>query len=80
VRLALLTPAAVTHSFNTNQRYVEPIITNHFLIQGDTWSFTMRVPGNNSVVPAGFYMVAVVSGQNIPSECRWLQIGQLPNQ
>jgi hypothetical protein len=59
--VALIKPAAVTHSNDMDQRYVQ---LNFTVGSG---SLTVNGPANANVAPPGYYMLVILNKQNIPS-------------
>jgi hypothetical protein len=74
-RVALLQPAAVTHSFNTNQRYIALELVPPIDLEDPPLTTEVRVsiPGEN-VAPPGWYMLVVVSSDGVPSIAQWLKV------
>ena len=75
-RFVLLRPAAVTHPFDNDQRYIEL----PFASQGDVGgieTFSVAQPADD-LGPPGYYMLFAVrnlgSLQRVPSEAWWLRI------
>ncbi len=75
-RVALIAPGSVTHAFNVGQRYVE-LWRN----SSNAATVTVTVPGDQSVLPSGWYMLVVShssnnnpAGAHIPSEAHWVQV------
>jgi hypothetical protein len=69
VSAELLRPAAVTHSSDPNQRYVELPIT---VVNGDTLS--LNVTSNPNLAPPGWYMLFTTDSQGVPSVAKWVQL------
>jgi hypothetical protein len=73
-RVALLQPGAVTHAFNTNQRYV---VLAHDSVTMSTYpnptTVAVTIPNRNAT-PPGWYMLVVVSSAGVPSSAKWLKI------
>ncbi len=61
---------SATHSFNFNQISVPVTLDSN---SGTAATFT--VPNNANVVPAGYYMVFLMSADGVPSVARWLRVG-----
>ncbi|MEU8762156.1 kelch motif-containing protein [Streptomyces sp. NPDC048659] len=70
----LMRPSAVTHTTDVEQRSVELGLTKG----ADGVSVTVEVPKDRTLVPPGWYMVFVTDKDGIPSEARWIQVGQDP--
>jgi Galactose oxidase-like, Early set domain len=69
VRAALIRPAAVTHSSDPNQRYVELPMT----VDGNTIGLNMT--SNPNIAPPGWYMLFVVNAAGVPSVASWVRVG-----
>jgi hypothetical protein len=69
VRAALIRPAAVTHSSDPNQRYVELPMT----VTGN--DIGLHVTSNPNIAPPGYYMLFVVNAAGVPSIARWVHLG-----
>ncbi|NJO94070.1 MAG: DUF1929 domain-containing protein [Hydrococcus sp. RM1_1_31] len=64
----LMAPAAVTHSFNMQQRYV-----------GLTFSTTsgglsLQAPPNANIAPPGYYMLFIVNSNGVPSVAKFVRL------
>ena len=68
-RLVLIKAAAVTHSNNFDQRYVECTFT----ASGTKLSATS--PPNANYAPPGWYLLFLVSTAGVPSVASWVQVG-----
>jgi hypothetical protein len=69
LKAALIRPAAVTHSSDPNQRYVDlPMSVN-----GNT--IGLNVTSNPNIAPPGWYMLFVVGTNGVPSVARWVHVG-----
>jgi hypothetical protein len=78
-RVALLQPAAVTHSFNANQRYVVLELAETPSLQTPPAETDVSVVIPDAfAAPPGWYMLVVVSSAGVPSIAKWLKI--LPAQ
>lgn len=66
--VVMLRPAAVTHAFNQDQRYVQM----PFLRSGN--DLTVSVTGNPNEAPPGYYMLFVLNGDGVPSEARFVHL------
>jgi galactose oxidase len=53
----LVRMASVTHSVNTDQRLIRPVI-----VGSNGGTFTLKAPGNNNVAPPGYYMLFALNG------------------
>ena len=67
-RAALIRPAAVTHSSDPNQRYVELPMT----VSGT--SIGLHVTSNPNIAPPGWYMLFVVGAGGVPSVAQWVHL------
>ena len=61
-KVVLIRPAAVTHSVNMEQRYLE------LNFQAGAISLTAQVPANRNLAPPGYYMLFIVNSDGVPSE------------
>ena len=81
-KVVLMAPGAVTHHFDPNQRYVECVTVQSFaglirfrppMAMGD-----QSLP-YNSHAPKGYYMLFLVTNENLPSqEAKWVQLVDTP--
>ncbi|GAA1069776.1 hypothetical protein GCM10009665_77420 [Kitasatospora nipponensis] len=69
VRAELIRPAAVTHSSDPNQRFVDLPLTVH----GDG-SVDLNVTSNPNLAPPGYYMLFVVDANGVPSVAQWVHL------
>jgi hypothetical protein len=68
-RAELIRPAAVTHSSDPNQRYVDlPMAVN-----GNT--LTLNLTTNPNLAPPGWYMLFVTTAGGVPSVAKWVHVG-----
>ena len=67
--VVLTSPAAVTHNFDENNRYV-PL---GFSVTGGGVQVT--APANANLAPPGPYLLWIVDGNGVPSVARWITIG-----
>ncbi|MFF5918688.1 galactose oxidase-like domain-containing protein [Streptomyces flavochromogenes] len=74
VRARLMRPSAVTHTTDVEQRSVEVGLTRS---QNGT-TVTVDVPEDRTLVPPGWYMLFVTDENGIPSEAKWIQVGDRP--
>ncbi|MET8012655.1 galactose oxidase early set domain-containing protein [Streptomyces sp. NPDC005271] len=70
VKASLIRPAAVTHSSDPNQRYVDLPMT---VVDGNT--LDLNLTSNPNLAPPGWYMLSVVGADGVPSASRWVHIG-----
>ncbi|MFC8505918.1 galactose oxidase-like domain-containing protein [Streptomyces sp. NPDC057411] len=68
----LMRPSAVTHTTDVEQRSVELGLTK----DPDGVTVTVEVPKDRTLVPPGWYMLFVTDQDGIPSEAKWVQVGQ----
>ncbi|WP_207957473.1 galactose oxidase-like domain-containing protein [Streptomyces sp. YIM 98790] len=69
VRAELIRPAAVTHSSDPNQRFVDLPLT----VDGDTVG--LNVTSNPNLAPPGWYMLFAVNADGVPSVAEWVHLG-----
>ena len=67
--VAFIRMGSVTHTFNTDQRYI-PL---SFTAGAD--SLTVQSPSNGNIAPPGYYMLFIVNSSGIPSVASILQLG-----
>jgi hypothetical protein len=68
VKASLIRPAAVTHSSDPNQRYVELPLS----VAGNT--IGLNVTSNPNIAPPGWYMLFVVNANGTPSVAEWVHL------
>lgn len=69
VKAELIRPAAVTHSSDPNQRFVDlPMSVN-----GNT--IDLNVTSNPNLAPPGWYMLFATDANGVPSVARWVHLG-----
>ncbi|MFG1610631.1 galactose oxidase-like domain-containing protein [Actinoplanes sp. NPDC049265] len=68
-RAELIRPAAVTHSSDPNQRFVDVPIT----VNGN--SVGLNLTSNPNLAPPGWYMLFVVGTNGVPSVAKWVHVG-----
>jgi Domain of unknown function (DUF1929)/Kelch motif len=71
-KMVLMAPSAVTHSIDTNERQVELEITGRTEGQG----VTVRLPGDATTAPPGWYMLFAVNRCGTPSHAAWVRVGE----
>ncbi|UQX02712.1 galactose oxidase early set domain-containing protein [Streptomyces sp. RerS4] len=69
----LIRPAAVTHSSDPNQRFVDLPMT----VVNDT-TVDLNVTSNPNLAPPGWYMLFGVDAAGIPSVATWVHLGGAP--
>ncbi|WP_314618834.1 radical copper oxidase GlxA [Streptomyces stackebrandtii] len=72
VKARLMRPSAVTHTTDVEQRSVELGLTKG----QDGKTVTVAVPQDRTLVPPGWYMLFVADANGIPSEAKWIQVGE----
>ncbi len=68
-RAVLISPGAVTHHTDCNQRYVQLILDTNSVDQID-----VLAPANRNLVPPGYYMLFLISAAGVPSEAAWVNV------
>lgn len=68
-RVVLMAPGSTTHHSDMHQRY-HALVTKH--LQPTSVQFT--TPLNATVLPAGYYMLYLVTNTGIPSVARWIRL------
>jgi hypothetical protein len=66
---ALVRPGAVTHSFNTSQRYVGLRI-----LQRPSRGLTLQAPPDPYVAPPGYYLLFLLNGVGVPSVGQFIRL------
>ncbi|MFF8266407.1 galactose oxidase-like domain-containing protein [Streptomyces sp. NPDC016562] len=66
----LIRPAAVTHSSDPNQRFVDLPMT---VVNGTT--VDLNVTSNPNLAPPGWYMLFAVDANGVPSLATWVHLG-----
>ncbi|MCH8919986.1 MAG: DUF1929 domain-containing protein [Chloroflexi bacterium] len=69
-KVVLIRPAAVTHSVNMEQRYVEMEFV------AGSGVLTVQAPPSANLAPKGYYMLFVVNSAGIPSEATFILLGE----
>ncbi|GAA4434611.1 galactose oxidase early set domain-containing protein [Phytohabitans houttuyneae] len=69
-RASLIRPAAVTHSSDPNQRFVELPMT----VRNAT-TIDLNVTSNPNLAPPGWYMLFVHNANGVPSIAKWVKLG-----
>jgi hypothetical protein len=72
-QVALIRPAAVTHAFDHNQRYV-PLT---FSQVGN--NLTVAAPPTANHAPPGYYMLVATDSKGVPSIASWVRVDSLAN-
>jgi hypothetical protein len=68
-KASLIRPAAVTHSSDPNQRYVELPMT----VNGN--EIGLNLTSNPNIAPPGWYMLFVTNAAGTPSVAKWVHVG-----
>lgn len=67
-RAKLMRPSAVTHTTDVEQRSIDLELTKK------KGSITVKVPGDRTLVPPGWYMLFATTADGSPSEATWIHI------
>ncbi|HEX5741411.1 MAG TPA: galactose oxidase-like domain-containing protein, partial [Pilimelia sp.] len=68
--VALVRPAAVTHSSDPNQRYVAlPVVDDD-----EDGNISVAVTNNPNLAPPGWYMLYATDSRGVPSVAQWVRI------
>ncbi|MGI0033830.1 MAG: galactose oxidase-like domain-containing protein [Nitrososphaeraceae archaeon] len=67
--VCLIRPSSVTHSLNTDQRFIELQI-----ISTTKSSLTVKIPSDPGISPKGFYMLFILNRMETPSKAKFLKI------
>ncbi len=74
-RAELIRPAAVTHSSDPNQRFVD------LPLSVDGGNVDLNVTNNPNIAPPGWYMLFAVDANGVPSVARWVHLtGRRPER
>jgi hypothetical protein len=65
--VALIRPAATTHSFNEDQGFVNLSVTQ------TAGGINVQAPANANLAPPGYYMLFLVNGNGVPSVAPFVQ-------
>jgi hypothetical protein len=65
---------SMTHSFDSNQRYVQLQMTVNST-SGTNATATIQGPASSSVAPPGYYMLFLLDGNRVPSVAKIVHIG-----
>jgi Domain of unknown function (DUF1929) len=68
-RVALIRTGAVTHGFNSDQRYVACTFE-----RSGPHRLTVSAPPTNAIAPPGYYLMFVVNQNRVPSEGRFVRV------
>ncbi|MFI9238562.1 galactose oxidase-like domain-containing protein [Streptomyces sp. NPDC053079] len=71
VKAELIRPAAVTHSSDPNQRFVDLPMT----VGADGTTIDLNVTSNPNLAPPGWYMLFAVDAAGVPSVASWVHLG-----
>lgn len=66
---ALIRPSSVTHSVNTEQRYVGLEIASRH-----NSTLKVKAPATSSIAPPGYYMLFILEKTGVPSVARWVKL------
>jgi len=66
--IALIRPAAVTHGFAEDQRFV------NLSFAPTTGGLTVQAPANANLAPPGYYMLFLLNGNGIPSVAKFIRL------
>jgi hypothetical protein len=69
LKAELIRPAAVTHSSDPNQRFVDLPMT----VNGNT--IGLNLTSNPNLAPPGWYMLFAVGTNGVPSVAKWVHVG-----
>ncbi|WP_229898952.1 galactose oxidase early set domain-containing protein [Streptomyces hiroshimensis] len=71
VKAELIRPAAVTHSSDPNQRFVDLPMS----VGSDGKTIDLNVTSNPDLAPPGWYMLFTVDAAGVPSVASWVHLG-----
>ncbi|MGH2706799.1 MAG: galactose oxidase-like domain-containing protein, partial [Actinomycetota bacterium] len=66
--VALIRPSAVTHGFDSNQRYVP------LTFRQAEGGLSVDTPSNGNIAPPGYYMLVIKDANGVPSPARWIRL------
>jgi hypothetical protein len=72
--VCLIRPAATTHAFDQNQRFV-PLT---FETLGDNTGLRAVAPSSGSHAPPGYYLLFILNQNGVPAVARWVRLGNCP--
>ncbi|MEU7320485.1 galactose oxidase early set domain-containing protein [Streptomyces griseoviridis] len=70
----LIRPAAVTHSSDPNQRFVDLPLSVDPESSGDAGTVDLNVTSNPDLAPPGWYMLFAVDANGVPSVAKWVHL------
>ena len=70
--MVLMAPGAATHSIDANQRQVALEITG----RSSGLGVTVRLPGDRTTAPPGWYMLFALNRCGTPSHASWVRVGE----
>ena len=74
--MCLVRPAATTHGFDENQRFVPLSYALTALNAPGGTYYKVTVPADSSIVPPGDYLLFVLNAGGTPSIARWVRVGR----
>ncbi len=74
VSVCLIRCGSVTHSFNSDQRYVELVIGTIRQVAGESLDITVNAPNNGYVAPPGNYMLFIRDNAGAVSVARFVRL------
>jgi len=72
-KVSLVALGSVTHSYNTNQRYVP------LSFSGSSGTLTITPPANANIAPPGYYMLFIINANGVPSIAKMVQLFDVNN-
>jgi hypothetical protein len=73
--IVLIGLGSMTHSFDSNQRYVQLITGQPISAGNGYWRTVTTGPSDSLAAPPGYYMLFVVDAQGIPSKAKIIHVG-----
>ncbi|MEW2545005.1 galactose oxidase-like domain-containing protein [Streptomyces sp. NPDC047002] len=70
VTARLMRPSAVTHTTDVEQRSID------LTMKRSAHAVTVRVPGDRTLVPPGWYMLFFTDARGVPSQAKWIRVPQ----
>jgi hypothetical protein len=72
-RVTMIKTGSATHSFDMDQRFIEPA----FSVSGNQIRVTL--PANRFETPPGFYMMFIIDGAGVPSKAKIIRLNPGPS-
>lgn len=73
-RVVLVRPGSVTHHSDMDTRYLRLSVVRDDDLPPSDRRIRFRAPKNSRVAPRGWYMLFLLTNQDVPSEARWVHL------